>query len=172
MPIGHVHPDRGADLAAPDSAVEAEQTRLLLQNPIGVPATLINVCLVCVVVWPLYPAGLLALWLALFVVVSLHRLLLNRRYAGATGSEKTSPRWARVFTLHTFTTGCLWGLSASVMLITPDPIYHNFIVFVLGGMMAEHCLLRRQSAGNARLYAADYFARHRGLGGIRRSYSD
>jgi diguanylate cyclase (GGDEF)-like protein/PAS domain S-box-containing protein len=131
MPRDRVWPDRG-----PDGAVEAEQTRLLLQNPIGVPANLINAGLVGVIVWPLYPAGVLSLWLGLFCVVSLHRSMLSQRYDGATGSAKTSPNWARVFTLNAFALGCLWGLSASVILMTPDPIYYNFIVFVLGGMMA------------------------------------
>ncbi len=136
MTLDHVRPGRGVDLAAPDSAVEAEQTRLLMQNPADVPASLINAGLVGVVVWRLYPAWAMALWLALFCVVSLARALMRHRYACASEAAKTSPSWARLLTQNAFAAGCLWGLSASVILMTPDPIYYNFIVFVLGGMMA------------------------------------
>jgi PAS domain S-box-containing protein len=135
-PRDYLGPGEGVDIAVLDGAVEAEQTRLLLNNPIDVPANLINAGLVGVVVWPLYPAWVLALWLGLFCIVSLARALLRHRYASASGAEKTSPNWARLFTLNAFVAGCLWGLSASVILETSDPIYYNFIVFVLGGMMA------------------------------------
>jgi hypothetical protein len=135
-PRDYLRPDGGVDVATADGLVEAEQTRLLLNNPIDVPANLINAALVALVVWPLYPAWVLALWLGLFCLVSLARALLRHRYASASGAEKTSPSWARLFTLNAFVAGCLWGLSASVILETSDPIYYNFIVFVLGGMMA------------------------------------
>jgi hypothetical protein len=128
-PRDHLRPDGGVDVAKADGLVEAEQTRLLLNNPI-------DAGLVALVVWPLYPAWVLALWLGLFCLVSLARALLRHRYASASGTEKTSPSWARLFTLNAFVAGCLWGLSASVILETSDPIYYNFIVFVLGGMMA------------------------------------
>ena len=130
MPRVYASADRDVDVS------EAEQTRLLLQNPIDVPANLINAGLVAVIVWPLYPAWVLALWLGLACIVSLSRALLRHRYMHATGDAKASPNWARLFTLNAFVAGCLWGLSASVILMTPDPIYYNFIVFVLGGTMA------------------------------------
>jgi hypothetical protein len=65
MPRDHVRLDRGVDVAAADGAVKAEQTRPLLLNPIDVPANLINAGLVGVIVWPLYPAWVLAPWLGL-----------------------------------------------------------------------------------------------------------
>ena len=123
-------------LDAPDSAVEAERIRLLLQNASTVPANLINAGLVAIVLWPLYPAWVVALWLGTVCIVSLARAQLGHRHAGATGDAATSPSWARVYTLQAFVAGCLWGLSASVILMTRDPIYYNFIVFVLGGTMA------------------------------------
>ncbi len=130
---------RSGSAAAPagsEGAVEAEQLRLLMQNPADVPVNLINAGLVALVVWRLYPATLVALWLGLFTVTSLSRALLRRRYAIASSVVKASPNWARVFTLHALAAGGLWGLSASVILMTPDPVYYDFIVFVLGGTMA------------------------------------
>jgi diguanylate cyclase (GGDEF)-like protein/PAS domain S-box-containing protein len=135
-PRDSLRPDGRVDVIVNNGAVEAEQTRLLLQNPVDVPANLINAGLVAVVVWPLYPAWVVALWLGLVCIVSLVRALLRNRYSHAVGEAKTSPNWARVFTLNAFVAGCLWGLSASVILMTADPIYYNFIIFVLGGTMA------------------------------------
>ena len=136
MPLDHARPDSAVGLTAPDGAVEAEQTRLLLRNPIDVPANLINAGLVGVIVGPLFQAWVLTLWLGLVCIVSLARALLRHRYASASGAAKTSPDWARAFTLNAFVAGGLWGLSASVILMTPNPVYYNFIVFVLGGTMA------------------------------------
>ena len=48
----------------------------------------------------------------------------------------TARRWALRFTAGATATGCLWGLSASILLLTDDPSYHVFIAFVLGGMIA------------------------------------
>ncbi|MEP7088483.1 MAG: EAL domain-containing protein [Nocardioidaceae bacterium] len=98
-----------------------------------VPVNLVNSGLVGVVVWPLFPAWVIVLWLVSFGVVSLNRALLRHRYANAMGEARASPSWARMFTVNAFVAGCLWGLSASVILVTPDPAYYNFIVFVLGG---------------------------------------
>ncbi len=129
------------DLAPPDldpsrRAVEVEQIRLLLQNPADVPANLINAGLVGLIVWRLFPIWVVAAWLAAVCVVSLTRGLLRYGFAHATGEARASPNWARVFTINALIAGCLWGLSASVILMTPNPTYYNFIVFVLGGMMA------------------------------------
>ena len=135
-PRDSLRPGRRVDVAALDGAVEAEQTRLTLYNPVDVPANLINAGLVAVIVWPLYPAWVVALWLILACIVSLSRALLRHRYMHAASDTKTSPTWARVFMLNAFVAGCLWGISASVILMTPDPVYYNFIVFVLGGTMA------------------------------------
>ena len=86
MPLDHARPDSAVGLTAPDGAVEAEQTRLLLRNPIDVPANLINAGLVGVIVWPLFQAWVLTLWLGLVCIVSLARALLRHRYASASGA--------------------------------------------------------------------------------------
>jgi hypothetical protein len=175
VPRDFLRPDGGVDIATPGGLVEAEQTRLLLKNPIDVPANLINAGLVALVVWPLYQTWVVALWLGLACIVSLSRALLRHCYMHATGDARASPDWARVFTLNALVAGCLWGLAASVILVTPNPIYYNFIVFVLGGTMAGGvvCLAanmramlafilpprRRRSKSGSRCYAAGAFAR-------------
>ena len=136
MPLDQLPRSGSVDFAASDAAVAAEQTRLLLHNPADVPISLLNAALVGVVVWPLYPRWVIGLWVASICVVSVHRALLRHRYTRASSGEKASPHWTRELTQNVFVAGCLWGLSASVILETPDPVYYSFIVFVLGGMMA------------------------------------
>jgi diguanylate cyclase (GGDEF)-like protein/PAS domain S-box-containing protein len=116
--------------------VLAEQVRVLLYNPADLPVNLINAGLVSVIVWHLYPAWVRATWLACVCIVSVGRALLRRRYARATPNSVTSLVWARRLTRSAFLSACLWGITGSVILLTPDPLYYDFIIFVLGGMMA------------------------------------
>lgn len=59
-----------------------------------------------------------------------------RRYRREPGPDERASRWAKRFAAGATATGCVWGLTASVILLTPDPAYHAFIAFVLGGMIA------------------------------------
>ena len=124
------------DRAGLDAAVVAEQIRLLLHNPADVPVNLINAGIVSAMFWGLYPVWIVAPWLALFCVVSLARALMRYRFAKAAHGADTAPRWGRLFTLNALAAGCLWGFAGSVVLMTPDPVSHVFIVFALGGTMA------------------------------------
>ena len=127
--------------ASPDSAaialaVRSKQIGLLYRQGVVVPVNLVIAGGTAAVVWHLYPNWLLTLWLGLFCVVILARYLLGYRYRSVVHGAEATPLWSRLFALAAFLTGCLWGLTGSIVLMTPDPIYHVFIIFVLGGMMA------------------------------------
>jgi PAS domain-containing protein len=126
----------GADHGRLDSAIVAEQIRLLTRKRLDLPINLLNAGIVSAVFWPLYPVWVVLSWLGVFSIVILLRALIRRRYRMAERSPEAARRWARVFVANAFTKGFLWGLTASVILVTPNPVYHLFIVFVLGGMMA------------------------------------
>jgi len=119
-----------------DAGVVAEQIRLLVDKRVDLPINLLVGCIVATILWSLYPAWLLVAWLVSFCIVLLVRFLVRRRYKIATPSAEMARHWGRIFTASTFATACLWGLSGSVILVTPNPLYHNFIVFLLGGIMA------------------------------------
>ena len=136
MPSNDAKTHAGATHSHLDDAVIAEQIRLLARNRIDLPINLLNAAIVSGVLWPLYPRWAVMAWLGLFTLVILARALVRRRYRTTETSPATALPWARRFGINAFATGCLWGLTASVVLVTPNPVYHIFIVFVLGGMMA------------------------------------
>jgi diguanylate cyclase (GGDEF)-like protein/PAS domain S-box-containing protein len=142
--------DQPMDSVATDMFVRAEQIRLLYRQGTVVPVNLLTALLTCVVVKPIYPSWMLGLWLGLFCFVILARYLLRSRYQSAERTAEGALRWGGFFTLGTFVTGALWGLAGSVTLMTADPFYLVFIVFVLGGMMAAGIV------GNAAFLPAMY----------------
>jgi PAS domain S-box-containing protein len=118
------------------AAVVAEQLSLLSRKRVDLAIHLVNAGIVASVLWPLYPKWLVLLWAALLAIVLLARRFSRRRYQRTPLGSRTAPRWGRIFVANTLVTGCLWGLTGSVVLVTPNPLYHVFIVFVLGGLMA------------------------------------
>jgi diguanylate cyclase (GGDEF)-like protein/PAS domain S-box-containing protein len=119
-----------------DAVVAAEQLSLLTHKRFVLPINLLNAGIACAVFRKLYPLWLVALWMGLFFAVIFVRAAVQRRYRGAASSPERTRSWGRIFTLSAFATGCLWGLIGTVILITPDPEYQVFMVFVVGGMMA------------------------------------
>jgi diguanylate cyclase (GGDEF)-like protein len=126
----------GAARSDIDAAVFAEQIALLYRQRAVIPVNLVIAGGLVIAVWSLYPHWILLAWLGLFIGLIATRSLLGARYQSAKPLPAVAPRWGRIFALGAFATGALWGLSGSIILITPDPVYHSFIVFVLGGMVA------------------------------------
>jgi len=116
-----------------DGRVRIEQTRMMYRTP-AVP--LLNVLAAGIAAAAMsgaYPAIVLVGWLAAFVLVAAWRVHLwygFHRIDAAVDSEY----WRHRFVAGAIAMGCLWGLTASVVFVTPDPGYHVFAVFVVGGM--------------------------------------
>ncbi|TDX59702.1 diguanylate cyclase (GGDEF)-like protein [Methylosinus sp. sav-2] len=125
-----------ADPRALDPAVLSEQVRVLYGSTAVLPVNLLNAVLTAWVAQSLYPRWVLLLWVgSLTVIVSL-RLYNSWLYKSEPQPDDAARRWALRFTAGATATGCLWGLSASILLLTDDPSFHVFIAFVLGGMIA------------------------------------
>ncbi len=134
-------PDAMAPLAteAPiplGDAIVAEQVRLLVYRRADLPMNLLIAAIVAATIGPLYRPWVVVSWLCLIVIVILIRYLSRRTYQGAPPTTAMARRWGRIFTFNAFATASLWSLTGSVILVTPDPIFQVFIVFVLGGMIA------------------------------------
>lgn len=105
----------------------------------SVAVPLINIvvgAISAVLLWPVYAAWVILAWFgALFGIIAFRLALwvwFKRRRPGA----KTVKPWTLAFTLASVLTGGLWGLLASTIFVTPDPVYAHFAAFVLGGLCA------------------------------------
>ena len=129
-------PSVGLDQTALDKAVLLEQIRVLYQTHTIVFVNLVNASLTAYLLRDLLPVGMFLGWIGLFCIVVLARFLDCRRYLRAPRQAELAERWGWRYAAGATATGCLWGLTAAGILITPDPAYHAFIAFVVGGMMA------------------------------------
>ena len=126
----------GADRAGVDAGVVTEQIGLLVHRRLDLPINLFNAAIVSYALWRLFPAWLVVLWLCVFTAVILARVLIRYLYRRAEPGPESARRWGNIFAVNALATGCIWGLTGSVIFVTPNPLYHVFIVFILGGMMA------------------------------------
>ncbi len=121
---------------ANDVAVRAELVCALFES-VAVPLmNLVIVVIAAIVLWPIYPAWIIFAWMGASVAVAAFRLALWLRFRRRRQDTGTLASWAFTFTLASAAMGCLWGLLASTVFVTADPVYIVFTVFVLGGMSA------------------------------------
>ena len=95
-----------------------------------------NAALTAFVLRDLLPVRMFVGWVGLFCIVILARLLNHKRYLRRPPQMRTAANWGWRYAAGATATGCLWGLTAAGILITPNPGDHAFIAFVVGGMMA------------------------------------
>ena len=129
-------PSLGLDWTAPEKAVLLEQIRVLYRTPAVVFVNLLNASLTAYVLRDLLPVRMFVGWVGLFCIVVLARFLDCRRYMRAPQQAEFAAAWGWRFAVGATATGCLWGLTGSAILMTPDPAYHAFIAYVIAGMMA------------------------------------
>ncbi len=129
-------PSLGLDQTAMDKAVLLEQVRVLYQTHAIVFVNLVNASLTAYLLRDLLPVRLFAGWIGLFCIVVLARFLDSRRYLRAPQLAEFAAAWGWRYAAGAAATGCLWGLTAAGIFITPNPADHAFIAFVVGGMMA------------------------------------
>ena len=129
-------PSLGLDWTAPKNAVLLEQIRVLYRTPAVVFVNLLNASLTAYVLRDLLPVRMFVGWVGLFCIVVLARFLDCRRYMRAPQQAEFAAAWGWRFAVGATATGCLWGLTGSAILMTPDPAYHAFIAYIIAGMMA------------------------------------
>ena len=116
------------------AAVHAEQIKAIYHAPPIMLINPINAAILAVVLWPAYPAWVLLLWIALLCVVVGVRFVDRARYLREPHESLHEVAWARRFVIGAAATGLLWGFAGSVVFVSPDPVAHVVVTFVLGGM--------------------------------------
>lgn len=128
--------DRHSDARGVDDAVRAAQIDLLYRAPAFLLLNIAVAVIAAAVLWPVYPPWAVVLWLAILCLTVWLRLLSRRQYLGQSGRERGAAYWGRRFVLGTTVTGCLWGATASALLLTPATQYHAFVFLMLAGLAA------------------------------------
>ena len=117
-----------------ETALRAEQIGAIYRAPAIMLFNPINAAILAAVIWPAYPAWILALWVGSFCLVVGLRLIDRARYLRQPPDSRHQVVWARRFAAGAAATGLLWGLAGSVVFVSPDPLASVMVTFVLGGM--------------------------------------
>ena len=129
LPLGR----GGAEL---ESAILSQQILVLYELHWISLFNITNASLTAFVLRDLLPARMFIGWVGLFCVVILARFLNYKSYLRRPPQMEMAAIWGWRYAAGTTATGCLWGLTAAGILITPDAADHAFIAFVVSGMMA------------------------------------
>jgi diguanylate cyclase (GGDEF)-like protein/PAS domain S-box-containing protein len=116
--------------------VEAEQVRLLYASATTLLINPVVGLIAAAVFWPVFAAGDIAAWLLVLTLVIAARMVLLRSYRRRPRAAADAPRYAYLFAVGAFATGCVWGLLAAVVFTPADAAYTVFAAFVLGGLCA------------------------------------
>lgn len=114
-----------------------QQIKLLFKNAyLGIPATIVNLCVLGVVLWNVISRRSILMWLAGNIALQIGVFLLVRRYFSGERSDSEANRWGFYFNIGLLLAGLAFG-SAGYILFAEDLIeYQVFLAFVLGGMLA------------------------------------
>jgi diguanylate cyclase (GGDEF)-like protein/PAS domain S-box-containing protein len=124
-----------------EPAFEKEQLEMLYGGANAIFTNPIVCAVIAVSLWQVYPRWLLLLWMILFSVVVIVRLLDRKLYLQNPSSHSIK-HWRNRVTIGASVTGLLWGaFGVSAILMTPDVVYCVLIVFMIGGMLAGGVLL-------------------------------
>ncbi len=116
--------------------VRVELVRAVFGSSIVPLVNVVTAAISAAILWPIYPSWVILAWLGAMIAIVVFRLLLWLRFKRRQPDAGAIPRWALAFTLAAAVTGSLWGLLASSVFVTVDPVYMLLAAFVLGGMGA------------------------------------
>ena len=132
--------NEGKDPSAVDLAVYGELISVLFGSPAVPLINGVGILVAAGVLWRVYPVWISLLWLITALCVVLLRLSLWAQFSKRGSNSGRNPvridEWARRFTWTTAMIGCLWGLTASTVFVSHDPIHYLFATFVVAGLSA------------------------------------
>ena len=106
------------------------------QTSLGASVSIINSFILSLVLWSVISKTRIIIWFSLVLVISLFRILLQKKNQERISDLKTATNRKNRFLIYLAVSGIVWG-SAGIMLFPSSSIGHQvFIAFVLGGMVA------------------------------------
>ena len=123
-----------------DNQVRVAQLDMLVPKRAELVAHIIAASLLTAAIGRLYPAWIPPIWLVTFFLVTLMRCWLDYSYRRSGADVEAIRRWGRLFTLGAVATGSLWGLTATIDLVTANPLDEVLVLFVLAGVMTSTML--------------------------------
>lgn len=95
-------------------------------------ATVVNACLLLLVLWKAFPVALLLWWFGALTAVTLARVVLHRAYVRVS-ARRPPHAWESLFTLGAIAASALWTYPPAVFLPVSDPLLQMAVIFVVGG---------------------------------------
>lgn len=111
-------------------------TQIYTRSNMGILATVVNASILIFVLWEQTPHWKLMLWLAMIILVSLIRIILNLKFLKTADRKKHIHLWSRLQFFGLGISGVLWGSTAIFLFPMGSTAHQVFIAFVLGGMAA------------------------------------
>ncbi len=111
-------------------------TQIFTRSSIGILATVVNASILVFVLWEQILHWKLMLWLALIMLLSLVRILLNLKYSKTVDRNQHIHLWSCLHFSCIGISGILWGATAIVLFPSGSAAHQVFIAFILGGMVA------------------------------------
>jgi signal transduction histidine kinase len=116
--------------------VESERIRSVVRHaPVTLSVSVVNAILTGIVLGPAVGYGVVSIWAALIVAVSIARWVIRLRFLRRVPEGAHCGRWAILSVAGSLATGILWGVGAAVVLPSAG-MYQLFLAFVVAGMCA------------------------------------
>jgi signal transduction histidine kinase len=119
---------------------ERAQAELLRQAlklaPLGVYATLVNACIIAVVLWNAVPRTSLIIWLSASICLGFQRYFFLHKYQKVSLEPREVVRITNIFVVSLGMAGMVWGTLGIFLFPLNSPTHQTLIVFVLCGMVA------------------------------------
>ncbi len=137
--LSPLQPDEDHDIQEDFSRlVRGEKVRLLYKNLLSsvLPGNLLVSAALAYGVWDHIEHSIVLTWVGFIYLLTFFRIPLYIRYTGQKPEEQNKYKWGHYFTLSSFLSGVLWGISGLIFFVPSDPAVLSFVTIILLGMIA------------------------------------
>jgi PAS domain S-box-containing protein len=120
-----------------ESAIMAEQvSHIYAALYSALIAVLINASILVIVLWSFIDSGILLIWLAVILLISLARGITAYQYKKTASSTEKTHLWFRRFLMGSLLSSLAWGATSIWLFPVDDLARQVFLAFVIGGLAA------------------------------------